>query len=174
MSNLKPLVHRILEDYELPWHGTHGVAHWARVLENGLWLAKETGANLEVVQLFAVFHDCRRVNEGRDQGHGQRGAELAAALRGEWFTLSDNDFESLYEACVRHTDGSTDGNITVQTCWDADRLDLGRVCICPEPGRLCTPTAKRIIKWADKRACLEMVPELVKTQWGIDVKWRSG
>ena len=28
MIDLKPLVHQILEDYSLPWHGTHGVGHW--------------------------------------------------------------------------------------------------------------------------------------------------
>ncbi len=27
--NLKPLVHRILEDYPLRWDGTHRVGHWA-------------------------------------------------------------------------------------------------------------------------------------------------
>jgi uncharacterized protein len=42
--NLKPIIHRILEDYALPWHGVHGVGHWARVLENGLRLAKEARA----------------------------------------------------------------------------------------------------------------------------------
>ena len=132
MLNLKPIVHAILKEYALPWHGTHGVSHWARVLENGLRLAEETQANIEVVQLFAVFHDSRRVNEGVDDGHGKRGAELALALR-EWFTLSDNEFDLLYAACVGHTDGGTDADITIQTCWDADRLDLGRVRICPEP-----------------------------------------
>jgi hypothetical protein len=39
MLNLKPLVHRILEDYPLRWDGTHGVGYWAMVLENGLRLA---------------------------------------------------------------------------------------------------------------------------------------
>ena len=42
--NLKLILHAILEEYELPWDGLHGVAHWARVLENGLRLADETGA----------------------------------------------------------------------------------------------------------------------------------
>ena len=60
-----------------------------------------------------------------DDGHGQRGAELAAELRGTLFDLPDADFELLYEACARHTDGLTDADITIQTCWDADRLDLG-------------------------------------------------
>jgi hypothetical protein len=27
--DLEPLVHLILEDYCLRWHGTHGVGHWA-------------------------------------------------------------------------------------------------------------------------------------------------
>ena len=47
--NLKPILQAILEDYALPLGGDHGVAHWARVLENGLRLAEETGANVEVV-----------------------------------------------------------------------------------------------------------------------------
>ena len=46
---LKPVLNSILEDYALPMGGDHGVAHWARVLENGLRLAEETGANAEVV-----------------------------------------------------------------------------------------------------------------------------
>ena len=33
-------------------------------------------------------------------------------------------------------------DITVQTCWDADRLDLGRVGIIPRPDRLCTEEAR--------------------------------
>jgi uncharacterized protein len=168
--NLKPIVHAILEEYALPWYGTHGLSHWARVLENGLRLAEETGANIEVVQLFAVFHDSRRVNEGIDDGHGERGAELALALRDEWLALSNDDFGLLCEACVGHTDGETDADITIQTCWDADRLDLGRVGICPEPNRLCTMTAKQpeVLKWADGRACFRVVPILVAGDWGID------
>ena len=168
--NLKPLVHVILEDYPLPWHGTHGVSHWARVLENGLRLAKDTGANVEVVQLFSVFHDARRINEGHDSGHGKRGAELAAQFRGDWFNLADGDFDLLYAACAGHTDGGTDGDITIQTCWDADRLDLGRVGTEPDPRRLCTLAARQLLKWADGRACFEVVPDLVDKEWGIDTK----
>lgn len=170
MLVLKSLIHRILEDYFLPWHGTHGVGHWARVLENGIRLAKETKANLEVVQLFAIFHDSCRVNEGTDYGHGERGGNLALALRDEWLVLSDEEFDLLYEACAGHTDGKTDANITIQTCWDADRLDLGRVGIEPATKRLCTPTAKtrEMIHWADGRACFEVIPDFVNSEWSID------
>ena len=169
MLILKPIVHRILEDYVLPWHGTHGVGHWARVLENGLRLSESTGANIEVVQLFAVFHDARRVNEGVDDGHGQRGADLAARLRDEWLTISDEQFDLLYAACAGHTEGRTAADITIQTCWDADRLDLGRVRICPDLERLCTDAAKRpeCLKWADRRACSNVIPELIFRGWEI-------
>jgi uncharacterized protein len=171
MLNLKPIVHRILEDYALPRHGIHGVGHWARVLENGLRLAEITEANIEVVQLFAVFHDSRRVNDGFDDGHGQRGAKLAALLRGKLFHLPEDDFDLLYAACVTHTDGQTDGDTTIQTCWDADRLDLGRVGTTPHPRRLCTAAAKMpdILKWADGRGTFEIVPEIVAREWGIDL-----
>jgi uncharacterized protein len=171
MLNLKPIVHRILEDYALPLHGTHGVGHWARVLENGLRLAEISGARIEVVRLFAVIHDSRRVNEGVDDGHGQRGAELAAELRGDLFDLDDHDFQLLYEACARHTDGLTDGDITIRTCWDADRLDLGRVGTTPSSERLCTAAAKRpdFLNWADGRGAFEVVPGLVAEEWEIDL-----
>ena len=177
--NLKPVIHRILQDYALPWHGTHGVGHWARVLENGLRLAKATEANIQVVQLFAIFHDSRRVNECTDCGHGKRGGDLALSLRGKWFVLSDEEFDLLYRACAGHTDGQTDAditNITIQTCWDSDRLDLGRVGICPNPRKLCTKAAKHseMLKWTDGRACFEVVPELVKADWGIDTSdWKN-
>ena len=38
-------------------NGDHGVSHWARVLENGLRLAEETGANVEVVSRAGMRHD---------------------------------------------------------------------------------------------------------------------
>jgi uncharacterized protein len=167
--NLRPIIHAILKDYPLPTHGTHGVGHWARVLENGLRLATATGAVVEVVQLFAVFHESRRVSECEDWGHGQRGAELAAELRGTLFDLSDTHFDLLYEACAEHTDGLTEADITVQACWDSDRLDLGRVGNTPDPHRLCTAAAKAdtMRKWADGRACVELVPDLMKAEWRI-------
>ncbi len=170
MLNLKVIVHTILEDYALPWYGLHGVGHWARVLENGLRLAQVTGANAEVVQLFAVFHDSCRMNEGVDDGHGHRGAELATQLRGDLFELSDHDFVLLHAACANHTDGLTNANITIETCWDADRLDLGRVGTMPEPRRLCTTAAKepKILKWADGRGAFQIVPEIISKDWGLD------
>jgi uncharacterized protein len=87
--NIPFILHAVLEEYNLPLHGHHGVTHWARVLENGLRLAQETEANCEVVLLFAVFHDSRSVNEDTDPELGQRGADFAAELRGSLFDLPE-------------------------------------------------------------------------------------
>lgn len=74
MLNLKPIIHAILEHYALPLNGTHGISHWARVLENGFRLSEETRANIEVVQLFSIFHASRRINGNIDDGHGSNKA----------------------------------------------------------------------------------------------------
>ena len=136
--NIPLILHAILEEYVLSWDGDHGIAHWARVLENGLRLAEETGANIEVVQLFAILHDSQRVNEGGDPDHGPRAAAFALDLRGLLFDLPDHEFRLLHRACAGHTHERTHPNVTIQTCWDADRLDLGRVGITPHPSHLCT------------------------------------
>ena len=123
------------------------------------------GAKIDVVQLFAVFHDSRRINEGCGDGHGQREADLAAELR-DLFDLSDADVALLYEARTRHTDGLVEGDITIETCWDSDRLDLGRVGMVPASKMLCTPAAKtwEMIRWAEGRAAFESVPDLMKDE----------
>jgi uncharacterized protein len=122
----------------------HGPEHWRRVERNGLLLARQTGANVNIVRLFALFHDSRRLNDGWDPGHGKRGAEFAASLRGTAFQLADNEFALLHYACAWHTEGKTHEDTTIATCWDADRLDLGRVGITPDPKRMCTEFGRTV------------------------------
>ncbi len=165
----RPLVAAILSHYTLPLGGTHGVTHWARVLENGRRLAASTGARLDVVEMFAVFHDSQRQNEGFDSGHGARGGRLAAHLRGQAFDLDDAGFDLLMLACQVHTDGQTVADVSVQTCWDADRLDLPRVGILATDEYLCTPAARQseLIAWARERAERRHVPEWIWLDWGL-------
>ncbi|MGO9111810.1 MAG: hypothetical protein ACLP9L_21495 [Thermoguttaceae bacterium] len=100
------------------------------------------------------------------KGLGERGGDLALALRDKWLVLSDDEFELLYEACAGHTVGETVADITIQTCWDADRLDLGRVAVCVDREKLCTDAAKtpEILKWANDRAWSEVVPDFVQAE----------
>jgi uncharacterized protein len=141
-ETLIPIAVDIIKGYRLKPEGVHGISHWGRVMENGVQLATLTGANMRVVQLFALFHDSRRVNDAIDPGHGQRGAALAGEMNGGLFTLAANELALLKDACIRHTKGLTAADITVQTCWDADRLDLPRVNIFPAPALLCTGPAR--------------------------------
>lgn len=161
------LLRAIVAEYRLRLEGVHGLAHWARVLENGARLAPLTGADPRVVELFAVFHDARRRNDHRDPGHGRRGAKLAMALRGAHFELDDAAFALLVEACERHTDGHVSGDVTLLTCWDADRLDLRRCGIVPVPERLGTKAARRpdLLAWANQRAATRFEPAMVRSNW---------
>jgi uncharacterized protein len=124
-------------------HGSiHGPDHWARVEDNGIQLATRNGADQTVVRLFAIFHDAERRNEGHDPRHGQRAAELVASLHGDLFTIDEHSLELLCVACERHHEGDVSDEITIGTCWDADRLDLPRVNITPRPEYMSTEAGK--------------------------------
>ncbi len=161
------LITRIMEGYALNPMGLHGLPHWGRVLETGLRLAARTGADIQVVELFAVFHDSRRENDRVDPGHGARGAGLARDLRGEFLAIDDDKFDLLVYACERHTDGKTEGDVTVRTCWDSDRLDLWRADIPPQASFLCTDAAKeqKTIDWSKERSLSNFTPAFVTEQW---------
>jgi uncharacterized protein len=167
MHDMSAIMAQILNSYTLPVWGYHGVVHWARVMENGLRVAEANGADCDVVALFALFHDSRRVNESRDDGHGLRGGELAQSLQGTLIHLDDARFDLLFHACRLHTDGLIDGNPTLQACWDADRLDLARVGVMPKPQRLCTDTAGELLGWANARAVNNYTPTGVLAAWGF-------
>jgi uncharacterized protein len=167
MHDYVAIMSEILRGYALPVRGDHGVVHWARVLENGLRIADSIGADREVVTLFALFHDSRRVNEYCDDGHGARGGDFARSLRGGLVHLDDARFELLIEACRLHTDGHTAGDPTLQACWDADRLDLGRVGITPRAHRLCTDAARQMLEWSHGRAVSGHIPTAVLAGWGV-------
>lgn len=53
-------------------------------------------------------------------------------------SLSDEEFHLLQEACRLHTSTENTGNPTIDACFDADRLDLGRVGITPSPNKMAT------------------------------------
>jgi len=132
----------VREQFRLEWRGIHGVAHWARVRVNGLTMARVNGARSDVVELFALLHDSQRHHDGLDRKHGARGAAFTLQLNSELLRLDRLGLEMLTYAVRHHSDGLIEADVTVQTCWDADRLDLGRVGIVPRPDRLCTEQAR--------------------------------
>lgn len=148
------LVERLRVSYRLRWDGVHGWPHWLRVRENGLRLAEVTGADPAIIDAFALFHDVARRNESWDPHHGRRGAELLRSLAPALLSLDAAQLELAAKACTHHTEGLLEGDVTVQTCWDADRLDLGRVGTRPRPALLCTAAARdpALLAWAWRRS----------------------
>lgn len=140
----------------------HGPSHWRAV---GAVAAELAGAALrdaagdpppdpELLLLFAVLHDAMREDDGRDLDHGPRAALLLQRLRADGtLTLDDERAAVLTEALHDHTNGTVSADATIGTCWDADRLLIGRVGIVPDP-RFCSTVEGR------RRAVAGDLPDL--------------
>ena len=83
-----------------------------------------------------------RENENMDLHHGPRAAEFIRSIAGSWIKLEDHRLHKLIQACRYHSVGRLDRDITIQTCWDADRLDLGRVGMIPKSTYLGSSLAR--------------------------------
>lgn len=149
----------VLAQFKLDPLGVHGIPHWRRVYRNGLLIARHVkGVDPEVVAAFALLHDAGRENEWDDPMHGVRGVQLAQRLRHEagLVGLTNEQFIQLTAAIIDHPLGFVipdDGlyRETIAACWDADRLDLGRVGVKPCPRLMSTPYARR--------------PEVIERMW---------
>lgn len=120
----------------------HGVSHWERVERNGLFLATPE-CDLTVIRLFAYLHDSCRKDDYEDEEHGARAAKKIEGLRDTLLKdLRDEQFALLQQACRLHTGTHRTGNPTIDTCFDADRLDLPRVGITPIPEKMATEKGK--------------------------------
>ena len=124
-------------------HTVHGPDHWRRVLHTGLSIAGDSGADVIVVALFALLHDVCREDDGADPDHGRRAADLIETMQGDFFQLTPAQLETLQEACRLHTAGRCSLDATIGACWDADRLDLGRVGTTPDPQFMSTAAGRK-------------------------------
>ncbi len=122
----------------------HTLSHWRRVEEFGLMIADKEGSDKKVISWFACLHDARRENDNDDPDHGKRAANLLDELKEEGLvTLNDRQYQQLKEALIFHNDDNAmSDDITIKTCWDADRLDLWRVGIKPNPKYMFTNFGK--------------------------------
>ena len=123
---------------------THGFPHWQRVERNGILLSSENGRirediNIKVVRFFAYLHDKCRLDNWTDIEHGVRAADMLSIIRNTILRdFTDEEVSLLERACRYHTTEHRTGNPTIDVCFDADRLDLGRVGIVPNPKRMAT------------------------------------
>lgn len=124
----------------------HGLDHWYRVWKNSLLLASgDRSVDMEVVALYALFHDSMRLNDGDDIDHGNRAWRLWEAYRSRSESIVDifshRQEELLFEAVVEHSTGQRSTNPTIGVCWDADRLDLHRKALWPDARFMSTNEA---------------------------------
>ena len=147
----KGLMAAIRQQFRINWDGVHGPSHWARVRHHALRLCKLRQGDLLVAELFAYLHDSQRENEWTDPLHGARAADYAASLNGIYFKLSGEQLDLLTHAARFHSDGLMHEDATIQSCWDADRLDLGRVGIIPSKKYLSAhahPLIEKAYEWS--------------------------
>jgi len=142
LGDLSKFQRHLVAQFKIDLGGIHGVDHWLRVYSNGIRLSAMTGAKEEVIRWFSLLHDSCRQSNGSDPDHGPRAANLARNYKEE-IDLPPAELDLLIAAVASHTIGcSTMADITIQTCLDADRLDLTRIGITPRSELLYTSAAK--------------------------------
>ncbi len=152
------LVEYAMNNFRLDLYGEHGIGHWARVKHNADLLCNANPAlDRKVMHIFAIMHDSERVNEFEDYGHGSRAAKQLINLNGHLFDLTQAQLMQCVIACDRHTGAPANDPIaspTILACWDADRLDIGRVGLRPHERYLSHPHSKHpnIIDQAYRRS----------------------
>ena len=95
---------------------------------------------------FGLIHDICRVSDFDDKGHGLRAAHYVKMIRNTWLgDLNENEIWLLSEAVKYHNKIRQYGEITIDTCFDADRLDLARFGMTVNPERLATNAAQQFL-----------------------------
>ena len=121
----------------------HGMPHWQRVERNGELLATPD-CDLTVIRCFAYLHDSCRRDNGVDYEHGPCAAAFIETLKDSYLKgLTDQQFTLLKEAIEKHTSHHKTGIPTIDACFDADRLDLIRVWIWPNPQKMASEKGKQ-------------------------------
>lgn len=151
----------------------HGPGHWARVCRFGACLAEREGlspAAARAVEVFAWTHDLAREDDGAGREHAVAGATHLDEVAAELFPdLSPLQLSIVRVAIELHSDGMTAREAherglldpvfeidpggspdeqtiaTIGCAWDADRLDLQRFGIRPEPALMSTRSCREVL-----------------------------
>lgn len=120
------------------------ILHAKRIINFGRYLAKQNGANMNVVILFAALHD----SEKKDTNNPEHGA-MAAKKIGDFYhylfyNLSSQEKESVKKACELHSTEIKTGDVTIDTCIDANRLEIGRYGIEYDIEKFATEEGRKL------------------------------
>ena len=141
------LLDHILSEFVLELESIHGINHWRRVARNARLIAKYVTIDTDITDLFAYFHDSKREHDGGDPGHGERAANFILDTWDQGLIPLERDrMLLLCEAVSFHDEMRFHDDPTVGACMDADRLDLGRCGIIPNPLYLNHNASKQLIQ----------------------------
>ncbi|MBV9946472.1 MAG: hypothetical protein JOZ69_06470 [Myxococcales bacterium] len=148
----------------------HGPAHWFRVRRFGALLSAREGLPTDArrcVEIFSLVHDLARLDDGGGNQHAIDGASYVdEVLPAVFGALPSEQIETVRAAIRYHSDGlvaQAAGELglfdrvaapresvvrTIACCWDADRLDLPRVGILPQPRLMSTASWRDILPLA--------------------------
>ena len=129
----------------------HGPLHWKRVWAFGDILCDQFPRHDRlVVHAFACLHDLMRKDNLDDPEHGPRAAALVRRIRYTYLLyLNDAEVDCLARACQLHTSASSTPDTLVNICLDADRMDLPRCGIVPDPERMASLEGIAIVSRED-------------------------
>ncbi|MEA5082074.1 MAG: HD domain-containing protein [Dysgonamonadaceae bacterium] len=117
----------------------HGYSHFLRVFRNIVLLGNHYKFERSSIELFAYYHDILRLNDGDDPQHGKRGAELFKnGIAPKYYNMQNDIVDKVCFACENHTTLLRSGDSLIDICFDADRLDLMRVGVKPDPKKMAT------------------------------------
>lgn len=118
----------------MPDSPLHGDAHWRAVASSGLDIADaDAGVNRRLVVAFGLIHDFQRIDDGWDEEHGARAANAIGRLKSLPAMLSRTEISKLKTACEDHEKGFVSEDPAIGACWDADRVNLWRIGVKPDP-----------------------------------------
>jgi uncharacterized protein len=144
---LKKLIQRLKQDNLFYYSELHGRKHYANVMRAGLELAAHYNFNPKLFKYFAYLHDSCRHNENYDPNHGPRASEYINEIK-DLIDLCTVERWQLQSACALHTSAKPWDNkkytLFEKCAFDADRSDIGRVCLEVDPKYLFTQKGKEL------------------------------
>lgn len=118
-----PYVKKYATQKKEGYHGLH--THTEAVVFRAIDYALELGKNPMPVLFAAACHDMARIQEGPDEGHGERAVPLARKVMNRFSKrLTDTEKETVLTAIRMHSTGIQTSDYICACLWDADRTRL--------------------------------------------------
>ena len=134
--------------------GPHGPVHWFKVYRNcqdiDTMIYENRDENRDwFYWCFAMLHDCKRTSEQADPAHGIEAAKMVPNDKSQ-FNISLARAIKLHQMGQTMDETAPLGDMRIGICWDADRLELVRVGIMPDPKYMSTDIGKQIVENMNK------------------------